>query len=156
MSVAPAPATRPHPAWAVPAPAPAARALAPLVVEGAALLRQLAGPGRPPEAALRQQATRLLRLAEAVLAALDPGPTAAEAPAAAEAAQLRERVAAALTPREREVLALLATGQTDRQIAERLGVAHRTATTHVGRVLAKLGLRSRAAAASLAVRAGYA
>ena len=153
MSVTPAPAARPHPAWATPAPSPAARALAPLVVEGAALLRQLALPGRPPAAAQRQQAARLLRLAEAVLAALDPGPAP---PAAAEAARLRERVAAALTPREREVLGLLATGQTDRQIAERLGVAHRTATTHVGRVLAKLGLRSRAAAASLAVRAGYA
>ena len=152
MSVTPAPAARPHPAWAAAPPSPAARALAPLVVEGAALLRQLADPGRPP-AAQRQQAARLLRLAEAVLAALDPGPAP---PAAAEAARLRERVAAALTPREREVLGLLATGQTDRQIAERLGVAHRTATTHVGRVLAKLGLRSRAAAASLAVRAGYA
>ncbi len=33
MSVAPAPAARPHPAWATPAPSPAARALAPLVVE---------------------------------------------------------------------------------------------------------------------------
>ena len=153
MSVPPAPAARPPPAWAAAPPSPAARALAPLVVEGAALLRQLADPGRPPAAAQRQQAARLLRLAEAVLAALDPGPAP---PAAAEAARLRERVAAALTPREREVLGLLATGQTDRQIAERLGVAHRTATTHVGRVLAKLGLRSRAAAASLAVRAGYA
>ena len=85
----------------------------------------------------------------------------AACPAAAQRQQaelllLAEACLAALTPRECVVLGLLAIGQTDRQIAERLGVAHRTATTHVGRVLAKLGLRSRAAAASLAVRAASA
>jgi DNA-binding CsgD family transcriptional regulator len=63
---------------------------------------------------------------------------------------------ACLTPRERDVLRLLADGKTDREIARDLGIRHRTATTHVGRLLAKLGLPSRAALAAWAVRHGVA
>jgi DNA-binding CsgD family transcriptional regulator len=49
----------------------------------------------------------------------------------------------ALTAREREVVALLAGGCTNRQIAEVLLIGERTVETHVGNVLAKLGLASR-------------
>jgi DNA-binding CsgD family transcriptional regulator len=65
-------------------------------------------------------------------------------------------VGAALTPREREVLALVAEGLTNAQVAERLYISPKTAEHHVGRVLTKLGVRSRAEAAAVAVRLGLA
>jgi DNA-binding CsgD family transcriptional regulator len=59
-----------------------------------------------------------------------------------------------LTPREREVLALLAEALTNRQIAERLVVSEHTVHRHVTNLLRKLGLPSRTAAAAYAVRCG--
>ena len=55
-----------------------------------------------------------------------------------------------LTPREREVLTELATGATNAEIAARLGISPETAKTHVGRIVGKLGVRDRTAAALLA------
>lgn len=56
-----------------------------------------------------------------------------------------------LTPREREVLDLVGTGATDRAIAAALFITPKTASTHVGRVLAKLGVvANRGQAAALA------
>lgn len=52
-----------------------------------------------------------------------------------------------VSAREEEVLALLAEGLTDREIAERLGISPRTVETHVGSLLNKLGVRNRAQAA---------
>jgi two-component system, NarL family, response regulator DevR len=52
-----------------------------------------------------------------------------------------------LSVREEEVLALVSAGLTDRAIGERLGISPRTVEHHVGRILAKLGVSSRAAAA---------
>jgi DNA-binding NarL/FixJ family response regulator len=59
-----------------------------------------------------------------------------------------------LTPREREVLMLVAEGVSNRQIAETLVVSERTARTHVSAILGKLGLVSRTQAALWAVREG--
>ena len=59
-----------------------------------------------------------------------------------------------LTPREREVLRLLADGLTNRQIAERLVVSEHTVHRHVTNLLRKLELPSRTAAAAYAVRSG--
>jgi ATP/maltotriose-dependent transcriptional regulator MalT len=59
-----------------------------------------------------------------------------------------------LTPRERDVLRLLADGLTNRQIAERLVVSEHTVHRHVTNILRKLDLPSRAAAAAQAVRSG--
>jgi DNA-binding NarL/FixJ family response regulator len=79
-------------------------------------------------------------------------------PAAAKAltASLRAPKSAAddLTPRERDVVLLIAEGGTNRQIASRLGVTERTARTHVSNILGKLGLASRTQAAMWAVRHG--
>jgi DNA-binding NarL/FixJ family response regulator len=62
--------------------------------------------------------------------------------------------AASLTAREREVLAGVARGLSNRAIAEELGITERTARTHVSNVLAKLHLASRTQAALYAVEHG--
>ncbi len=59
-----------------------------------------------------------------------------------------------LTDRELEVLALLAEGATNREVGERLYIAEKTASVHVSRILAKLGVRSRVEAATTAHRLG--
>jgi len=57
-----------------------------------------------------------------------------------------------LTPRERQVLALVAEGATNRQIGAALYMAEKTASVHVSRILAKLGVHSRTQAAAVAHR----
>jgi len=59
-----------------------------------------------------------------------------------------------LTPREREVLALLVDGLTNRQIAQRLVISLSTARAHVSHILSKLEVMNRVEAVSLAMREG--
>ena len=59
-----------------------------------------------------------------------------------------------LTVRELEVLRLVASGKTNREIAAELVISERTARAHVSNVLRKIGVRSRTQAALLAVREG--
>ncbi len=59
-----------------------------------------------------------------------------------------------LSPRESEVLGLVARGMTDREIGDALFITRRTAAAHVASILAKLGVPSRSAAAAAAVRLG--
>ena len=59
-----------------------------------------------------------------------------------------------LTKRERQVLALVAAGATNREIGRQLYMAEKTASVHVSRILAKLDVRSRTEAAGVAHRLG--
>jgi non-specific serine/threonine protein kinase len=59
-----------------------------------------------------------------------------------------------LSPREQQVLRLIVAGHSDRQIAEDLFISHRTAQGHVGSIFNKLGVNSRTAAATTAIRLG--
>jgi DNA-binding CsgD family transcriptional regulator len=61
-----------------------------------------------------------------------------------------------LTPREAEVLALVAAGRSNRQIGEELFVSDKTASVHVSNILRKLGVNSRVDAAAVAQRLGIA
>ena len=87
-------------------------------------------------------------IAEAsTVAELNPRPSA-DAVAPPEASPF------GLTPRELDVLRLLAEGRTDKEIGAALFISHRTAMNHVARILAKLDAPSRAVAAREAARHG--
>ena len=82
-------------------------------------------------------------VAARLLPARDPGPAAPD-----------EGPGDALTPREREVLELLAHGLSNRRIADALAISEHTAKFHVAAVCAKLGAASRTEAVSRGVRRG--
>jgi DNA-binding NarL/FixJ family response regulator len=99
-----------------------------------------------------QELARAVRAAHAGEAMIDP----------VVAARLVETLAAEggrepldrLTPREREVLVLIGRGFPNKRIASELQLSEKTVKTHVGHVLAKLGVSDRTQAAVVAVRAG--
>jgi DNA-binding CsgD family transcriptional regulator/tetratricopeptide (TPR) repeat protein len=75
-------------------------------------------------------------------------------PAPAPAASPRPTASFGLTRREAEVLTLVAAGRTNRQIGGELFITEKTASVHVSRILAKLGVASRGQAAAVAHRLG--
>ncbi len=77
-----------------------------------------------------------------------------EAPPPDEAALAQSAALTALTPRELQVLARLATGASNKEIARDLGRAEVTIKLHVRQILKKTGARNRSEAAAIAVRAG--
>ena len=93
-------------------------------------------------------------LAEAIRSASSGRSTlAAEAvQALIQSAPIEPAIGNDLTPREREVLALVVKGLTNPEIAARLVVSRATAKAHVSNVLAKLGVSNRAAAVALALQ----
>jgi DNA-binding CsgD family transcriptional regulator len=116
----------------------------------------------------RDAATEALRRAAAITGRLGAHPLDAEVKALAQRARLRldpdltpPATAAptpteqlGLTPREAEVLALVAAGRSNRQIAEALFISPKTASVHVSNILAKLGVATRVEAAAVAHRLG--
>ena len=136
-----------------------------------AAVRRFSALALPLEAARAQLAlarslatsTTRAAVAEAQLALRSFERIGARPDADAAAALLRElgatgrsrvRGTGALTAREAEVLALLAHGCTNGEIAERLVISRRTAEHHVASILRKLDLRTRAEAAAYALQAG--
>jgi NarL family two-component system response regulator LiaR len=99
-----------------------------------------------------QELARAVRAAHAGQALLDPAVAARLVEAIAQPAGEPPRDE--LTPREREVLALIARGLSNKRIARELGVSEKTVKTHVGHVLAKLGVSDRTQAALRAVQTG--
>jgi DNA-binding NarL/FixJ family response regulator len=59
-----------------------------------------------------------------------------------------------LTQREREVLSLVASGHTDREIAQQLTISTRTVNRHLSNIFLKFAFSSRTAAAAYAIRGG--
>jgi DNA-binding CsgD family transcriptional regulator len=103
------------------------------------------GMGAAP---LIEQLEALIRRARLQLAA-------AEAPAPDDRAAVRDELERlGLTPREAEVLRLVAEGLSNSQIAEKLFISRKTASVHVSNILAKLGVSTRVEAAALAHRRG--
>ncbi len=71
------------------------------------------------------------------------------------AAKLAEGVTRVqLTPRELSTLRLMADGQSNKEIANTLGISERTVKTHLGHLFEKLGVTSRTEAAKVAARRG--
>jgi DNA-binding NarL/FixJ family response regulator len=111
--------------------------------------------------ATRAEIGRAVVAAAAGQAVLDPGVQKRLLSAAARAPQAvadagAECGGADLTPREAEVLRLIAAGQTNREIARGLFVTEATVKTHVNRIFAKTGARDRVQAMRYAYTHGYA
>jgi NarL family two-component system response regulator LiaR len=98
-----------------------------------------------------QELARAVRAAAAGEALIDPAVAARLVEALADG---RDERAEQLTPREREVLALIGRGLANKRIAAELGIAEKTVKTHVSSVLAKLGVADRTQAALYAARVG--
>jgi DNA-binding NarL/FixJ family response regulator len=104
--------------------------------------------------AAREDIRRALEAAVAGQAVLDPAVQATLLRAAQQAPGRPATLPDGLTEREAEVLALIAAGLSNAEIAERLFVADATVKTHVNRIFAKTGSRDRTQAAIYAQRHG--
>ena len=105
----------------------------------------------------REAARRHLSAGREIAARLDARPMLDRADALAEAFALtsrERRTADILTGREAEVLALLAEGRTNAEIASTLFMSPKTASVHVSHIIAKLGAGNRTEAAAMARRHG--
>jgi HD-GYP domain-containing protein (c-di-GMP phosphodiesterase class II) len=100
-----------------------------------------------------KQATSALR-DEVRAGQWDPGAVDAVLAAAGQQRSRRRTGPAGLTPREVEVLALIARGATTRQVAERLFITPKTAETHIERIYAKTGASTRSTATLFAMQHG--
>src|SRR5439155_15329822 len=85
---------------------------------------------------------------------LDAGAVDAVLAAAGQASGKRRAGPAGLTPREIEVLALIARGASTRQVAHRLSITPKTAETHIERIYAKTGASTRSTATLFALQHG--
>jgi DNA-binding NarL/FixJ family response regulator len=100
--------------------------------------------------AVRAAAAGLVALDRSLAPLLTAAPLALDGPAA-----IASLPGEALTPREREVLQLMAEGLQNKQIANRLSISQHTVKFHVASILAKLGATSRTEAVTLGARRGH-
>ena len=100
------------------------------------------------------RALRVVASGEALLAPTVTRKLIAEFVARPEQRKLDTSVLSEVTDREREVLALVAAGMSNDEIAEHLVISPATARTHVSRILTKLGARDRAQLVVLAYESG--
>lgn len=100
----------------------------------------------------RSQAAARLQ-AEAAAGRFDPGAVELVLGAVGHVPR-RRRGPAGLSPRETEVLVLIATGASAKQVAAALGITTRTATTHIERIYTKCGVSSRSDATRFAIAHG--
>jgi NarL family two-component system response regulator LiaR len=97
---------------------------------------------------------RAIRAAHAGEAIIDPTAAARLVRVIADDARSRIEQPERLTRRERDVLELIARGQSNKRIAFELGISEKTVKTHDGHLLAKLGVTDRTQAALMAVEEG--
>ena len=128
-----------------------AQAQMPVELAQARLELARAVAGERPEVAL-EHASAALEAFERLQAARDADAAAALLRELGGPARTGPKRREALTKREAEVLALLGHGLTNPEIGDRLYISRKTVEHHVGRILAKLGLRGRAEAAAYAAR----
>ncbi len=116
---------------------------------------ELLGPVRTRAAAERGAAMSVATAAEyALLVAAEPQPPAGEMTAEPEPPPDGAAILARLSPRERELVTLVAQGRTDAQIAAQLYITVRTVSSHLDRVRDKTGCRRRADLTRMALSAG--
>lgn len=122
------------------------------LVEAGEAYQALAGGSRPGRGATRTQVASRLR-AQARAGRLDAG--AVELVLGAVAGKPGRRTGpAGLTARELEVLVLIATGASAKQVAHALGIAVKTVTTHIERIYVKCGVSSRSEVTHFAIANG--
>ncbi|MFD9699692.1 helix-turn-helix transcriptional regulator [Lentzea sp. NPDC059081] len=110
----------------------------------------------------RDEAAEQLKLVDEVATRLQAGPLAEAVAACAKRARItlkadepvaREQVDL-FTPRERDVLGLVASGRTNREVGEELYISEKTVSVHLSRIMAKLGASRRAEAVAIAYDRG--
>jgi DNA-binding NarL/FixJ family response regulator len=146
-----------------------------VVVSSPALARRMP-PGGPPVIVVGRESNADVDFRDPVRAWLAASPTSSELAAAITAVsqnfvgltnsqarrlvgqsrqrQIEDEIEEALTPRELEVLRMVADGLGNKEIAGRLGISNHTAKFHVAQILAKFGAGSRAEAVAIGMRRG--
>ncbi|HEY2548806.1 MAG TPA: response regulator transcription factor [Candidatus Acidoferrum sp.] len=107
-----------------------------------------------PAALAADQLAAAIEAAIAGLFIVHPAELSAMLPAAATTSSTVAELAEPLTPREREVLQMLASGLANKEIAAKLSISDHTAKFHVASILGKLGASTRTEAVALGIRRG--
>lgn len=123
------------------------------LIDAGRAYQELTSTKTPGRRSSRADAARRLR-AEARNGRLDPGAVELVLGAVGHRPPRRRSGPAGLTPREIEVLVLIATGASVKQVAYALGIAPKTASTHVERIYSKCGVSTRSDATRFAIAHG--
>jgi HD-GYP domain-containing protein (c-di-GMP phosphodiesterase class II) len=123
------------------------------LLAAACAFRAMTEPRAHRPALTAKQASSELRR-EVRAGRLDPAAVDAVLAAAGQGSRKRRSGPAGLTPREIEVLALIARGASTRQVAERLSITPKTAETHIERIYAKTGASTRSTVTLFAMQHG--